>query len=158
MADQTEVPQEIQEEYYQTEHRERPGIAWLLAFGTLIATIAVAAGIFFGGRLAYRTFVDSDDPRPRPQTPASEQRPAPEVARENEQQQSQQGDGVQGSNTAPQSQSASSPSSSNPDSTNNSNIPNTGPGNTLAIFLGVSLFGYISHRLYSSWYTKNRTI
>ena len=155
MADQTEVPEQIQEEYYQTERRERTGIAWLLAFGTLIATIVVAAGIFFGGRLAYRTFVDDGD-EPSTQTAENEHQPAPEESARNQEDQNkasggaaqnQDNDGVQGSNTTPQS---STPSNS---SSNNS-IPNTGPSNTLAIFFGVSIFGYIIHRMYRSWYTE----
>ena len=40
--------------YYQAEKRERVGIAWLIAFVSLIISVAVVAGLFFGGRWAYR--------------------------------------------------------------------------------------------------------
>lgn len=59
-TDISNVPAEIQE-YYQTERRERTGVAWLLALGTLIITIGLATLLFFGGRWLYRTIADRDD-------------------------------------------------------------------------------------------------
>ena len=53
-------PEEIRE-YYQAERRERAGMAWLLAIGTLLLTFLIAAGLFFGGRLAYRALFDNDN-------------------------------------------------------------------------------------------------
>lgn len=53
----SELPQEVQE-YYQAEKRERVGIAGLLAFGTLVLTVVLAIGLFFGGRWLYRTVID----------------------------------------------------------------------------------------------------
>lgn len=53
------LPEEVRE-YYQTERRERTGMAWLLAIGTLVATFIIAAGLFFGGRWAYRTAFHHD--------------------------------------------------------------------------------------------------
>src|SRR5690606_28125129 len=54
------VPAEIQE-YYQTERRERTGVAWLLALGTLIITVGLAGLLFFGGRWIYRTVANNND-------------------------------------------------------------------------------------------------
>lgn len=59
--DQSAVPEEIRE-YYQSERRERAGVAWLLAFGTLVVTVVLAAGIFFAGRWGYRAVFDKDKP------------------------------------------------------------------------------------------------
>lgn len=56
----TSVPEEIQE-YYETERRERKGVAWLLAIGTLIVTILLAVAIFFAGRWVYRQIAGNDD-------------------------------------------------------------------------------------------------
>lgn len=54
------VPQEVRD-YYESERRERSGMAWLLAIGTLVMTLILAAGIFLGGRWAYRKIVKNDD-------------------------------------------------------------------------------------------------
>lgn len=54
-----DVPQEIQE-YYQSEKRERVGVAWMLALGTLVVTVLLALGIFYGGRWAYRALFDDN--------------------------------------------------------------------------------------------------
>jgi len=65
---QANVPAEIQE-YYQAERRERAGVAWLLAIGTLVVTILLAVGIFFGGRWVYRSITDNNK---KPQTTQDE--------------------------------------------------------------------------------------
>lgn len=54
------LPEEVRE-YYQSERRERAGVAWLLALGTLILTFVIAAGLFFGGSWVYNTVFDNDD-------------------------------------------------------------------------------------------------
>lgn len=53
------VPAEIQN-YYQTEPRTRSGVAWLLALGTLVITLVVALGLFFGGRFVYRKIANKN--------------------------------------------------------------------------------------------------
>jgi len=55
----SDLPQEVQE-YYQAEKRERVGVAGLLALGTLVVTIGLAIGLFFGGRWAYRSLFNKD--------------------------------------------------------------------------------------------------
>lgn len=50
--DTSNLPEEVQE-YYQSQQREHIGLAWLLAFGTLVVTVAALFGIFFGSRWAY---------------------------------------------------------------------------------------------------------
>lgn len=57
------LPAEVQD-YYQAEKRERTSIASLLAIGTLLTTIALALGLFFGGRWVYRAVFDSNDTTP----------------------------------------------------------------------------------------------
>jgi hypothetical protein len=54
------LPEEVRE-YYQTERRDRNGMAWLLAIGTLVATFIIAAGLFYGGRWAYRAVFNNND-------------------------------------------------------------------------------------------------
>lgn len=74
--DSDNVPHEIQE-YYQSEKRERVGIAWMLALATLVVTVLLALGIFYGGRWAYRALFDDNDKN----TPAEqEQRQSDEAS------------------------------------------------------------------------------
>lgn len=54
-----QVPPEV-EEYYQSTQKDRRGMAWLLAFATLLLTVAIAAVLFFAGRWAYRAIVGED--------------------------------------------------------------------------------------------------
>lgn len=65
--DDPNVPQEVQS-YYQAEKRERTGIAWMLALGTLVATVILAIGLYFGGRWLYRTVFGSNDSKTTQQT------------------------------------------------------------------------------------------
>lgn len=53
------LPEEVQE-YYQSENRQRRGVAVLLAVAALIFTIAIAAGLFFGGRFLYNQIWGDD--------------------------------------------------------------------------------------------------
>src|SRR4051812_17064489 len=53
------VPSEVKQ-YYASEHRERVGLAWLVAFASLILTVAIIAGLFFGGRWIYRKVTNND--------------------------------------------------------------------------------------------------
>ncbi len=80
-----DVPAEIKD-YYLAEKREKRGMAWLLALGTLLATVLVVLGLFFGGRWAYKK-ITAKKTKPAqtaevkqgnqsPQTPAKPQ-PAP---------------------------------------------------------------------------------
>src|SRR5690606_3533 len=55
------VPDEVKE-YYESSERERMGTTWLLAFVTLILTILLALGIFFGGRWLYRKITHKSSP------------------------------------------------------------------------------------------------
>lgn len=74
---QTNVPAEIQE-YYQTERRERAGVAWLLALGTLLITVLLAVGLFFGSRWVYRKVVKNDKPNTSESADQEKQEQQPE--------------------------------------------------------------------------------
>ena len=54
-----QVPPEV-EEYYQSTQKDRRGMAWLLAFATLILTILIAVFLFFAGRWAYNAVFGDD--------------------------------------------------------------------------------------------------
>lgn len=73
---EAKVPAEV-EEYYQSTHKERVGVAWLLALATLILTLLIAVGIFFAGRWAFRTITHRGDDASQTQTenPATQETP-----------------------------------------------------------------------------------
>lgn len=47
-------------ENYYSGKQQRSGMAWVMAFLSLVITIAVLGGLFFSGRWAYRTFIEDD--------------------------------------------------------------------------------------------------
>ena len=145
----TVLPTEIQD-YYQTEKRERAWVAWALGLATFIGTALLVLGLFTGGRWAYRKLTSDpatpvavqQDATPQDpdksfnQTPSSTTPPSTTPASQN---------------TPPTSTPTTTPqtSSTSTSRTNaSSNLPNTGPGDTLAIFVVVSLVGYVLHRRY----------
>lgn len=73
---QASMPAEVRQ-YYQAERRERVGLAWLLAAGTLVATVLVVLGLFFGGRWIYRKVNESDN---KTQTASQNQNPPAQTA------------------------------------------------------------------------------
>jgi cytoskeletal protein RodZ len=164
--DEAVVPAEIRE-YYQTERRERTGIAWLLALGTLIITIGLASILFFGGRWIYRTIADNDDDtntaqvEQTPETsetnpdtstpPATEQTPdtstdnttngsSSATSSTNTDEPSTSNNDVAGSSTVGTSQSTTTPV------TGPGDLPETGPSDTFAVFVAVSILGFLTHR------------
>lgn len=183
----TEVPAEIQE-YYQAEKRDRTGIAWLLAFGTLVVTILLAAGIFFAGRWAYRKIAGSDGQNNVSQTDQSqsesqqedqqsedgsqtkeekraeeERQQAEREAQEAEEQRAEQEREREAREEAERRENTQAPTElpAGDDSaddrhvaSNRGNIPETGPGDTLAIFIAVSILGYMAHRVHFAQKTK----
>jgi len=49
-----DVSSDVQE-YYQTEKQGRVGVAWMLGLATLLTTLVITIGLFYGGRWAYRS-------------------------------------------------------------------------------------------------------
>jgi cytoskeletal protein RodZ len=147
---QTGVPQEIQE-YYQTERRERVGLAWLIALATLVVTVLIALGLFYGGRWAYRSVFKKDN------------KPTTAVVENNDKQSATTNENAPNTGTSSTSTSQPSPAPSSNTATNpattttpqatgttagrNNGLPNTGPGDVIAIFVVTAIAGTITHRL-----------
>lgn len=160
-----DVPSEIKE-YYDAERRERRGIAWLLGIGTLLVTIALAVLLFFGGRWLFRTIFDNDNgeqvaqnepaPAPATQTPENnqgdeeikpEQSPSPTPSPSPE-----PSPAPTPSPTPTPAPTPPPPSTSKtPKSTKNNgkNIPHTGPRETIAVFVAVTVLATIGHSFYT---------
>ncbi len=68
------LPAEVQE-YYQSEQRERVGVAWLIALVSLLVSTVVIISLFLGGRWAYRKFVQKPTPKTTSSSEKKEQNP-----------------------------------------------------------------------------------
>lgn len=155
-SDSVGMPPELQD-YYQAENREKSWMAWLLGFVTLVVTILLALALFFGGRWVYRQIRGNDSPTletTQTQEEASQANEDTDNTAEDEEDTEQQGStdstATQDSGSTPTSSetgtsSTSTPSSSVASSATN-DLPNTGPADTLAIFVAVSALAYIGHR------------
>ncbi len=160
------VPEEIQE-YYQSERRERTGIAWLLALGALLVTIVLAILLFFGGRWIYRTVFDKDDSSDNPQTAQEEGSQAGTPG---------SGDQTPSSQTPGQSSTSSTNTDTTPPTTTPTptgagsgsdvagsqtttvpaagDLPDTGAGDIVAVFAATTLAAASGHYVLSRRQTK----
>lgn len=146
------VPAEVQE-YYQAERRERKGLAWLLAAATLVGTLLLASGLFFGGKWVVQK-VTNDDKKPV----ATDQKinnSGPTFVADKPDTNGTASDGA--STPAPAAPSQPTPAATptpNPTATAPvassgaaSSLVNSGPGDTVALFIGTVVLATISHRL-----------
>lgn len=87
----TNLPPEVQQ-YYQSENRGRMGMAWLIAFLSLLVSVAIVVGLFFGGRWVYRQIAGTNDTNATQSETAETkeevqggdvEKPAPEPSKEN---------------------------------------------------------------------------
>lgn len=148
------VPQEVQD-YYQSERRERTGVAWLLALATLVVTLLLAIGLFYGGRWVYRTAFKNDSTPTATQTATSTT--ASVEVNNTDDQQSSSTDTDTATPTASPSPSSSPASTSSPSptpaatnatSTNSSTaLVNTGPGDALTVFVVATIAGITAYRM-----------
>ncbi len=110
------VPSGVQE-YYQSERGERMGVAWLIAFVSLIVTILVVLLLFFGGRWIYRKITNHNKSTTAPTSQTSNSNVG-----------NNSGNTSTGNNNTP---GGSGQPAQNP-SQNNTTSPTTGPSTTPA--------------------------
>jgi cytoskeletal protein RodZ len=125
-AEAEALPEEVKE-YYESGRKQQTGMAWLLAFGTLVVTVVLALLLFFGGRWIYQKITNND----QPEAPVKEQ-PAQQDQTANTQ--------PEGTNENTDQQGSSSTNTTTPNTANNPNtiapntgsttteVPDTGPG------------------------------
>lgn len=155
--DVSAVPAEIQE-YYQTERRERTGIAWLLALGTLIITIGLATLLFFGGRWAYRAIVDNSQ-----ETAQTDQgQEAPKAPEGSAPEKAETSTGTSSTNTSTPSTPAPSTTSTPSSGTQGAattpaagELPNTGAGDVIALFAATTVAASAAHYAISTRRTES---
>lgn len=139
------LPKEVQQ-YYQSQRRERVGLAWLLGLGTIVVTILLGTGLFFGGRAIYRSVHKKNNPpavaqnkpstskstTPTPQTPATTT-PAPSTTPTTP-------------TTPPPTPPVTTSTTPTTPPTTPKKVPNTGPGNlALIVFAVVSTGATLLH-------------
>lgn len=177
-ANAPNMPPEVQQ-YYKSERREQTGIAWLLAIATLLITIAIILGLFFGGRWVYRKIKNrntttttqtqsntTDDANKNTSSSSNESSKSSGSngsatagsgsSTQNNASTANGSAGSSASSSAAKGSSTSSGTSSNgsaststgvvPPTAARTSIPNTGPGDTVAVFIGVTIAGYLIHR------------
>lgn len=145
------VPAEVQE-YYQSEKRDKAWLAWLLAIGTLFATIIVVLGLFFGGRWTYRKLANN----PKKPTVGVQKAPVSDQANKPSNP-STATTSTPATNPPANSSANSTPQNSTPTASttaNSNNLPSTGPGDIVAVFFITSVMGYVLH--YQKIFTRNR--
>lgn len=130
---QSVLPDEVNQ-YYQSEQRERAGVAVVLGLLALIFTVALAAGLFFGGRWAYRQ-IKGDDNQTTQQVATEDQNKAVEEEKKKQEEEQKKKDEEQKKKEEEQrrqaEQSAPAPATQTPapapsPSLGDSNLPRTG--------------------------------
>lgn len=170
-VDTVTVPEEVNS-YYQAEKRDKKWMALLLALFALAASALVVVALFFGGRWAYRKFRPTTTTSPvtiqKPSSPIAVGNDKPSNGTSNSSSGTSNGSSAT-STPSPTSGNVNAPSSSTPPSspgttlipgqaspqtaptpavtsTSNGDLPKTGPGDVVAIFVLTSLAGGIVYR------------
>lgn len=148
-----DIPQEVQD-YYQAEKREKVGIAGLLALGTLLVTIILSMGLFFGGRWVYRTVFDDNK---APQT--AQQQAADDNDKEAEEANNQPAPSAAPSTPTTPSTPTQTPGSTTPRNTASTTprtaLPDTGPADTAIIALSTVMFATAGYYVFGGKKTFN---
>ena len=162
----TTIP-ELQE-YYATQRRESTGLAWLLAIGSLLVTAAVIVGLFVGGRWAYRkinnknkstssttvtTSTNTGTTSTTTTTPSTSGSTTPTTSSSSTT--GSTGGTTTTSTTAPgvaTTQSTTTNTTATPATTTTpstpavTEVPNTGAGNTIGLFIVITAGTYLANR------------
>lgn len=149
------VPLEVQE-YYQSERREHVGVAWLLAGLSLIATIIVVLAIYFGGKWIWNKIHDNDNESvTTTQTEETTSQSSGETSSSSTSSEESSTSSADENSSSSQTSETSSSNSSHSASASGSqsaetqSLTNTGPRETIALFIGVTLVGTLAHGVYS---------
>jgi len=172
-ANSPAVPEEVND-YYQAEKRDRTWMAWLLALLSLAVTTLIIMALFFGGRWVYRKIrpgtpsspiagnQTNESPAPSPEggsnnpagnTQANQEKAKEEQRKKEEEEKRKEQERARVNAPAnptpvPASQTpgaATSPATTTTPNTN-SNLPETGPGDVIAVFVLTTAAGALVHR------------
>ena len=160
------LPSEMQD-YYQTTRREKVGVAWLLALGTMLVTVLLAVGLFYGGRWTYRQVFHKNNNSTISQQGSTDDKAAnadnkstsDSSTTANTPSTSTPSTSTQGTVAAPTQANnpASVPTQPTQTTTPSGKLANTGPGDTLALFVSISLLSYFVRIVYLQRKTSDIT-
>jgi cytoskeletal protein RodZ len=148
----TNIP-ELQE-YYASQSTESNAKAWFLAIGTLLVSIAVLGGLFFGGRWVYRkatkkkatstaqVVVADDSTSSSTSTPSSTSKAATPTTPSTSAGSSSSS--TSSTTTAPGVSPTQSAATNAAAQAATTTVPNTGPGNYLIAFFAAAFVGYLA--------------
>lgn len=163
-AEAPAMPPELSD-YYQAERRERMWLTWLLSFAALAVTVVILFAVFLGGRWVYRRYVKNPETR-TPNISVNETKPSTgtngSTGRKSSDSGSQSTTPVATNNTTnngSRTSSTNTSTSTRGSSTGNNtslaqtgdSLPNTGPGDAVAVFtvtsaLGTVVYGFINRK------------
>jgi cytoskeletal protein RodZ len=159
-TDATAIP-ELQE-YYASKGKDSTAKAWLLAFGSLLITVAVLVGLFFGVKWVYRAATNKDEAPKKTQTTASSTSTDAKKDAAGSNKTPSTGNEVvvnndngtatgliSGSAPTPQPAPGVSPAQTpqqNATAVAASTLPNTGTGNIVVLFAATTFIGALAYR------------
>lgn len=134
LPEEAKVPTEVKE-YYESGRKQKTGMAWLLALGTLLVTVVLAMLLFFGGRWVYQQLAGDDQPAQQPTAQEADlqsdnvQPDQPDNTNSETNQTANDAEqDSQDSDSEQSTQGAAGQSSTPGTGTTGTEIPNTGPG------------------------------
>lgn len=143
--EESTLPKEV-EDYKASVRKQRVGIAWLLALATIAVTVVLTLVLYFAGRWVWQRFTQSE-PTEVPTTQTQPQT-VDQTTDSSEQATSDAADSGQAPTTAqPNPEPAQLPGSDEPvqNTPSGARVPDTGPGDGIALFVVVSLLGMLIH-------------
>lgn len=159
-TDNSELPEEVRE-YYESTRRSRTGTAFLLGLATLAVTLALAAVLYFAGRFVWEQFSNDESEAPVV-TEQTEESQTENGAQNGQSEQPEEetptqlpGDGEENANQSQETNGTSNAGGNQESSTSGdaqkgsgvSQTPDTGPGDTLAIFIGSTIIGTLAYEV-----------
>jgi hypothetical protein len=148
----TSIPAEVQD-YYNAQHRERVGVAWLIAVVSLLISVAVVIGLFFGGRWAYRKIVHKKPSEPIAVQEDTNKDKTKDSDKSDDKKDTANSGATDQGTAQPQNLPGDSSAPPQSSSTNTTTpqvagkTPDTGPGNTIAVFAIASIAGTAAYQV-----------